>query len=148
MRGQISVEFLMITGIAVFILATASVFMYQYTASSGDRTALAQVASIGYQVVDQSKNVFVYGEGSFVTVEASLPEQINSVYVVDDNTLVFELHTSRGEVTVPVFSDVPINGTNRIGSQVHVPGAAQTAHQGRTSYRVESYGAWVQISQA
>lgn len=136
MRGQISVEFLMITAISLTIIGASAFVLLDYTRSASDQTGLQQVADIGYRVVSEAQNVYVYGDQSFVTVETSLPEGIRDIYVVDNSTLVFELATSRGAVTVPVFSDVPLSGMREVIPRDFINAADMPFSQGRATIRV------------
>lgn len=146
-KGQASFEFLLITGIAIGLLVASTYFVFGYTQSGAERTAMQQAAQIGYQIVDNARTVHIYGEGSFVTVLANPPEQMRSIYVVDERALVIELETDKGIVPVQVFSDVRINGTRVDEGQVHVNRDDQLVRPGRTSYRIESQGGWVKVSQ-
>lgn len=149
-KGQASFEFLLVTGIAISLLIASTYFIFGYTQSGADRTALSQAAQIGYQIVDNARTVYIYGEGSFVTVLANPPEQMREIYVVDNRTLVITIQTDKGLVPVQIFSDIRINGTTvnpDMTAQIDVNRPDQPVRAGRTSYRIESQGDWVRISQ-
>lgn len=146
-KGQASFEFLLVTGIAITLLLASTYFIFGYTQSGAERTAMAQASQIGYQMVDNSRKAYIHGEGSFFTILANLPDQARQVYVTEENTLVIELETSKGTIPIHIFSDIPINGTTSDGDKVHVNTNAQTVRPGRVSYKVESQGNWVRISQ-
>lgn len=138
----------MVTGIAMALLVGSTFFLFQFTQSSGDESALQQAAQIGYRVVDEAASMYVFGQDSFVHVTGSVPASIQAIYVVDEDTLVFEVRTSKGVVPVQVFSDVPINGTNEIDGKVHINPSGTEVREGNTRYRVTSQGSWVEIRQA
>lgn len=145
-KGQVSFEFLMVTSVALIILTASTFFLFSYTQSTSEKSALAQVATIGYTIVDTASTMYVHGEDSFDTITANIPENVEQVYVVDGNTLVFEVSTSRGNIPVQVFSPVPINGTRQDGFKFHV-NDENFVHPGRTEYVVTSMGSWVLINQ-
>jgi len=146
-KGQASFEFLLVTALAISILLASTYFIFSYTQSNAERTAMTQSAQIGYQIVDQARNVFIFGEGSFVTVQSNTPEQMVAIYTTDNRTLVIELETTRGIIPIQVFSDVDIRGVNVVGDRTLVNSDLQQVRPGRTSYRIESRGSWVEISQ-
>ena len=150
-NGQASFEFLLVTAIAITLLVTSTYFIFGYTQAGADRTALVQAAQIGYQIVDNARNVYLYGEGSFLTILANQNEQIQGVYVVENQWLVIDVRTDKGIIPVNIYSDIPINGTMidadfPLGERTMVQDPF-FARGGRASYRVQSEGTWVRINQ-
>ncbi len=148
-KGQASFEFLLVTAIAITLLITSTYFLFGYTQAGADRTALAQAAQIGFQIVDNARNVYLYGEGSFLTILANQNEQIQGIYVVNNQWLVIEVGTDKGVIPVNIFSDIPINATvpdidNLDRTVLQEP---LDRRSGRVSYRVQSEGLWVRINQ-
>lgn len=146
-RAQVSLEFLMITAVAMVLMTATSFFLFDYTQSKTDQNALQQSAQVGYRLVDQATNMYVYGDGSFVSVQANMPDGIDKIYTVENDTLVLEVITSNGPVPVQVFSTVPINGTQADAEKTHVNPAGSSVHPGNTGFRVTSHGSWVEIRQ-
>ncbi len=140
-------EFLLVTAVAMFILTTSAFFLFSYTRSSENQNAFQQAAQAGYNIVDEAANVYVYGAGSFVTVTATMPQNLKRVYTVENDTLIFVFGTQHGEVEVPVFSTVPINGSFADGAVTDVNSPPVDVHSGRTSYKVTSMGKWILINQ-
>ena len=126
------------------LLIGATFFLFEFTQAGSDENELQQVAQLGYRVVDEAASMYVYGSGSYVHVTGSHPQGIQAVYVVDENTLVFEIATQRGVVPVQVFSPVPINGSVVDGQRVHTN---ENPLSGTARYRIESKGSWVEIRQ-
>jgi uncharacterized protein (UPF0333 family) len=146
-RAQVSVEFLMVVGIAMLMMTVSTYLVFDYTQSYSSQNAMQQVAQIGYELIDDASAMYIYGSGSFGTLSASLPENIYDISVVDNTTLVFELNTQRGIIPVYIFSEIPINGTRNEGNKVYVSQSQEKVHPGTTEFRIESKGDWVEIRQ-
>lgn len=146
-RAQVSLEFLMIVGIAMLIMTASTYFVFDFTQSNNDQSGFQQAAQVGYTLVDEAVNMYVYGQGSFITLTGSMPQNIHDAYIVENQTLVFELTSQQGIVPVYIFSDVPINGTQAQGDRVLLTEPGTSVHPGNTQFRVESMGDWIQIRQ-
>lgn len=146
-RAQASIEFLMVTGIAMTLLVGATFFLFDFTQSSNDSNSLQQAAQLGYRIVDDAANMYVFGSGSLTTVSGSNPNSIQSIYTVDNDTLIIEIQTRNGVVPVQVFSTVPINGTQPQGPRTLVNPVGTIVGGGPVQYRVTSMGGWVEIRQ-
>ena len=146
-RAQVSLEFLMVVGIAMVLLTASSVAIFQFTQQQTDQSDMQQAATVGYQIINQAANVYTYGSGSFVRVTGNVPSSVQQIYVVED-TLIFEVRTREGIVPVQVFSDIPINGIYASGDgKVHVNASGSQIQHGNVGFRVESKGSRVEISQ-
>lgn len=146
-RAQVSLEFLMIVGLAMVLMISSSYLVYDFTQSETDQGAMQQVASIGYRLIDQAANMYVYGSGSFITLQASLPQAIQDIYIAENSTVVFELATGQGIAPVYVFSDIAINGTESMGGQeVRIVNSSRSINPGTAQFRVTSKGDWVEIT--
>lgn len=146
-RAQISLEFLMVTGVALFLLATSTYFVFDFTRQNTESNAMQQVAQLAYRISDEARNVYVYGPGSFVTITANMPDTYVGAYTVENDTIVFEVLTQYGHGAVPVFSEIAVNGTREDGERMYLYGASFNPHPGRSLFRVESMGSWVQVTQ-
>lgn len=146
-RAQVSIEFLVITGLALAVMGVTSYMIFDYTQQNSDQNAMQQSALVGYRLIDEAANMYVYGQDSFVTVSANLPAQIEAMYVVESDTLVLELNTDDGIVPVTVFSPVPINGTRADPPRSHLDPATSSVRGGSQDFRVTSRGSWVEIRQ-
>ncbi|MFT4250847.1 MAG: hypothetical protein ACMXYD_05805 [Candidatus Woesearchaeota archaeon] len=144
-RAQVSVEFLLIIGLAMLLMTASTAAIFQFTQSETDANNFAQVASFGQQLLNQANNMYVYGTGSFVVVSGSLPQQTTSAYIVDD-VLIFELATRRGIVPVQLFSTIPINGSEP-GEKQYLNVSGTNLRTSSISVRVESKGNYVQLRQ-
>ena len=112
-RGQISIEYLMITGFVVFLVISILGIALLYTASVKDELKFNQLERFAIKVISNAERVFFEGEPSQVTINAFLPSGVQSIYVDidvpnDEYTLVFNLSSGSGESVIGFSSDVPI----------------------------------------
>ena len=110
-RGQISIEYLMITGFVIFLVISILGIALLYTASVKDELKFNQLERFAIKVISNAERVFFEGEPSQVTINAFLPSGVQSIYVYESNgeyTLVFNLSSGSGESVIGFSSDVPI----------------------------------------
>lgn len=144
-RAQSSVEFLLITGIGLFLISTAAIAFLSYTKQSGDDARLTQVTEIGNEILRQASWVYSLGGYSWVTVDATVPEGVTAIYTTESNALVFDVQTQYGVVSQPIFSTTPITGVNSTGAVSYVYNGSINAHQGQVKFRVTGTGPIVEI---
>jgi hypothetical protein len=145
-RGQSSIEFLMITGIGLLLITSVSFFFLQQSRSTADTTRLQQATDAGNTILGQALYVYSLGANSWVTVEISIPDDVLAIYTVENRTLVFDVGTRDGMVSQPVFSGVPVAGASLPDAQErrHVNDTT-VVHSGRMRFRITSLGDTVQI---
>ncbi len=144
--GQVSIEFIIIVAISLFLLTGATILVMDYLRTNQTGSDLQRVTQIGYRVIDEATNAYVYGKDSFIQVQAAVPSSVIDVYVVDNNTLVFDVSTQNGITSVPVFSSIPINGTRAVGDKVFVNDADISIGGGKGIFQVTSKGSWVEVA--
>lgn len=111
-RGQISIEYLMITGFVIFLVISILGIALLYTASVKDELKFNQLERFAIKVISNAERVFFEGEPSQVTINAFLPSGVQSIYVDESNgeyTLVFNLSSGSGESVIGFSSDVPVS---------------------------------------
>jgi hypothetical protein len=80
-KGQSSVEYLFVVALALMIIVPGSMIFYSYSNNSKDALVHSQVFKVGNTLVDTALKLYSIGDGSWETIELSLPEQIDSIYV-------------------------------------------------------------------
>jgi len=146
-RGQSGIEFLAITGIGMLLLLGVSFLLLSDSRTSRDKAEVQQADQIGSQIISQARIVQAQGRNSWVTVEAQVPKSVKAIYTVEDNTLVFEIITSSGQVSQPVFSIVPIVGWYYVGPRKYLyDPTSTTVGGGVMRFNVLSNGSSVVIS--
>ena len=107
-RGQISIEYLMITVFVVFLVISILGIALLYTASVNDELKFNQLERFAIKVISNAERVFFEGEPSQVTITAFLPSGVQSIYIDEEYTLVFNLSSGSGESIIGFSSDVPV----------------------------------------
>ncbi|MBR9700679.1 hypothetical protein GOV11_02335 [Candidatus Woesearchaeota archaeon] len=112
MRGQVSVEHILIIGITAGLLVVALGLFYYQTQTSEAQTMSSVIDSIGNQIVQTAEQTYVYGPGGRETIEVLFPEGITNVTVnpYDNSEVVIAYDTINGVSEAVFFSDVPLTG--------------------------------------
>lgn len=141
MRGQISVEYLIVIAVALGILVPGVLFFYSYT-KSGEATATnTQINDIGLRMVSLVKSTYALGNGAWQTLEITMPATVTRVYV-NESELTFIYDTPSGPSEAVFFSNINMIGTTPDGNLT-----ITNTHPGLTKYRFTSYGNRVMINE-
>jgi hypothetical protein len=144
-KGQSSVEFLVITAVGLFLISAVAYSFIRYTHATEDEATLQQASDIGDSILSEAAGVYARGGNTWVTLEVSMPENVQSVYTAEDRALVFDMGTSNGMLSQPVFGTVPIRGVNGTSAKAFVNNGTITIHEGKTRFRISSQGSYVLI---
>jgi uncharacterized protein (UPF0333 family) len=140
MRGQISVEYLIITAVAIGILVPGVMFFYGYSQSAGGGGSVnAHLNDIGLRAVATAKSTYGLGTGARQTIEFVMPKEVVRAYV-NATELVFVYETSVGTSETVFFSNINMTGSSSDGN-ISIP------HPGLTKYRFTSLGQTVLINE-
>lgn len=139
MRGQVSVEYLVIVGIAIGLLIPAVMFFYSYNKSSESSSIASQVNEIGLQAISTAKATYALGRNARQTIEFVMPSDVTGVYA-DGQELVIVYETSAGRSEAVFFSDVNLT----TGSP---DGRVGQTQPGLTRFRFESLGRRVNVTE-
>lgn len=101
-------EYLLVVALTFAIIVPAAYLFYNYSKQSTQEIKDSQITKIGTTIVDTAKFIFYSGEGSKTELELNIPDNINSVDIIDDRELVFKTRTDFGDLDAVFFSDVPI----------------------------------------
>jgi hypothetical protein len=105
MRGQVSLEYLFIVGLALAIIIPGAMLFYQYSKSSNDELVSAEIARAGNEVINVGEEAYVTGENSWRTVRLTFPEAVTSMWFVGNRPsqeMVIQYWTDSG-LTEAVF---------------------------------------------
>lgn len=118
-KGQSSIEYLVIIGIALMLLIPGIAFFMQYSQETNQEVITNQLGVIGNDILTTSEEMYIYGENSWVTLDISLPQNLVSAkiytYPSTKNDLVFEYETDGGTSDIAFFPDrfEIVTGENR-----------------------------------
>lgn len=104
-KGQSGVEYMAVIGIALLVLTSGTLILANYSRSISDQVISNQLSIIGNTVMNGAESMYVLGNESWMTIEFSLPNVIDSVNVNGDMDLVFSYYNSVGVSNVVFFSD-------------------------------------------
>ncbi|HLD04123.1 MAG TPA: hypothetical protein VJG90_00230 [Candidatus Nanoarchaeia archaeon] len=114
MRGQVSVEYLVILGVVLVIMVPAGLLLFERAKQTTDQIASSQIIRIGNDLVNGIIAVYSLGRNSWTTLEVNFPDNAQEFYVNNDNELVVEFDTNKGTSQAIFFTDIrletPFNG--------------------------------------
>ncbi len=110
MRGQISVEYLIIIAVSFAILVPAGYFFYNYSQSTNEESIRGQINGIGNAIITNAEQIYGLADGSLVTVTMNYPKNIHDIYILDQRELVIEYDLSSGRSSAVFFSNVNMSG--------------------------------------
>jgi len=115
-KGQSSVEYLSIVGIALLMLVPATILFTNYTRSTNDEIVANQYNLIGTTILEKAEEMYVLGEDSWVTIQVMLPESIIDSSIEDNGREFVLRHSGTNGESSTVFFTTRFhitNGTNR-----------------------------------
>lgn len=139
MRGQVSVEYLVIVGIAIGLLIPAVMFFVSYNKSNEASSIASQVNEIGLNSIARAKSTYALGRNARQTFEFVMPEGVQRAYV-EDQEFIIVYETTAGRTEAVFFSSVNL-------TTMHPDGTVSTAHPGLTTYLFQSLGNRVNITE-
>lgn len=152
-QAQISLEYLIIVGVAIALLIPGVYFFYAYSSSNVQSTTNDRLNEVGLKIVTTAKSVYSLGAGARETVEFVMPETVTAARLNSSSReLVFVYDTAYGDAEAVFFSDVVMTNLNA----TLMPGItlcnnasdARAPHPGLTRYRLESTGRNVTLCEA
>lgn len=111
MRGQQSIEYMIIVGATLVLVLAATAFYFGFSQARDARSVAEQVNQAGRQIVESGRQTFLLGQGARETLTVRLPSGVQRVYVVQANPyeLVIQYRTRLGTSDAVFFSPVNIS---------------------------------------
>jgi uncharacterized protein (UPF0333 family) len=116
MRGQVSIEYLMIVGFAFLMLIPLILVYYQSQADFTERITSAQADKIANEVVSAADEVFYLGPPSKKTFSIYMPGDVTSIEIANSYVLV----NTRELQGAPRYSVANLSGTLSAYEGVHI----------------------------
>jgi hypothetical protein len=138
-RAQVSLEYMVIVGIALGLLVPAILFFYTYQSSGESSSASGQINEIGLEMVSTTKSTYSFGRNTKQTIEFTMPDSVRRVYV-QGQELVFIYDTYAGPAHAVFFSSINM-------TSAYSDGNISIAHPGLTRYQFNSAGSVVNITE-
>src|SRR3989344_4491163 len=122
-KGQSSLEYLLIVGITFAIIIPTTYLFYNYSKESSQEITDAQVIQFGRTLVDTAESIFYSGQGSKTVLDMNVPEKITSAIIIDGRELVLNMSTPFGVSEIVFFSSVNLTapGQNCNSNVCNIP---------------------------
>ena len=108
LKGQSSLEYLMIVALTFAIIVPTTYLFYNYSKESSQEITDAQIIQFGRTLVDTAESIFYSGQGSKTVLDMNVPEKIVSAVIIDGKEFVLNMSTPFGISEVVFFSSVNI----------------------------------------
>ena len=109
-KSQISVEYLVIVGLALAIIIPTSFLFYKYSQTSNEEAIRSQINKIGNSILTTSESVYGLGEGSVNTIELIYPKNIRDIEILNSEELIIRYELNSGISEDVFFSKIRISG--------------------------------------
>ena len=118
MRGQVSVEYMILIGFVMIVLSALLLISLVYTTDFDDSVTLSQVDRIVAEMADAVDTVYYQGEPSRTTLKIFFPEGIEGVQL-NQTDINFKVRTRSGVTDVFRKTSVPMQGIIDTGYGYH-----------------------------
>ncbi len=135
--AQSSLEYLLVVALTLAIIVPTTYLFYVYSKESSEEIVDSQITKIGRSIVDAAESIFYSGQGSKTVLELNVPDNINSVSIIDGRELIFNMSTSFGISEIVFFSSVNMTaiGSNCNANTCIIP---QLASSGLKKVKIEA----------
>ena len=140
-RSQASVEYLIIMGIALFLLVPIITLFYNTTLNTQISASSKEIKLAGTEIISTAEKVYYQGTKSRIKLRLDFPDNLKQVNASDGNrSLVFSADINGLDTDFVFFSNVPITMYGCEGEQ-----NASMKNGGTKFIFVESCGEYVTI---
>ncbi len=112
-KAQVSMEYLAVIGISLFLIMPMVVIYFQQSTSLSDDIHSAQIHKIAQELIDASEEVYYLGAPSTKQLLIHLPQGIEAITLIDD-TIFVDYRTGQGALTLSAYSNLALNLTGTI----------------------------------
>ena len=107
-RGQSAFEYILVVGIAMFLIVPGAILFYDYSKRSGDEMLRSQIDMAGADIMDAVEKVYYIGENTWETIKVYVPDSVRWIYILNNSELVIEYDSQVGVGEAVFFSDINI----------------------------------------
>ena len=119
LKSQVSVEYMLVMGVAALMTVPLLLIYYTYSADTTDSVAISQSMQIARKIVDASESVYYLGKPSQTTLKFNFPDRIQSTSL-SDREVVIKVKTQAGVTDIVQISAVNMSGTLPTSQGIHV----------------------------
>lgn len=109
-RGQISIEYMAIIGIATIIAISLLAISNYYSRQIEETIDTNQIDKIAKDIVDTAESMYYFGEPSKTTIKVYIPKGVESI-TVGPNELSFKVKTKGSVSDMFYLSSVTLQGS-------------------------------------
>jgi len=120
MRGQMSVEFVIVIAVTLGLVITGLVFFITTIRGESGAVTSQRITDIGRDTISAAKQSYALGTGARQTLEVNLPDNIRRIYVNPSSPteLVIVYETDAGTSEAVFFSSVPLVTNDLVDNNV------------------------------
>jgi uncharacterized protein (UPF0333 family) len=157
LRGQISVEYLMIIAISFAVLIPTGYFFYKYSQTSGEGAIRSQINQLGNKIISSAESIYGLADGSIIKLDVNYLSNIRDIKILESNELIITYELSSGIGEAVFFSRIPLSGVYNLstpgppfpicnGQCVNSSFSEDYPTAGRHTLKLESKTSYVQIN--
>ncbi|MBN2454172.1 hypothetical protein JXB11_01365 [Candidatus Woesearchaeota archaeon] len=115
MKGQVSVEQLILTVVIMMMIVPAGYVFYKYSERSSRQIGESQLDRLGHEIVTAAERTYYMGEPSRVTLQGTMPDHVTSVRTYSEwdnsiNEIIFTVEVEGRESEFVYPSPVNLKG--------------------------------------
>lgn len=96
MKGQVSVESVMLVGVSTLLLIPVTYLFYTFLQGSSVEIVENSVDRIGKSFVQNTNRMYFLGKHAKIVVDYTFPEEIINMTTDDNKSVSFQIETNRG----------------------------------------------------
>lgn len=149
-RAQMSVEYLLILAFVIAILVPGVLLYYTYSKSSSGNIKEVQLERIGQEMIDTAERAGEQGEGSWLSLDANLPQSVRWINVTgaDELTILYEGVVGLTEAVFFSDEDLCANTTAPISNSCNQGSVfVEDVHGGHVSFQFTRANGFVGIKE-
>ena len=118
-KGQSSLEFLMIMGVAMMMILPLIVVFFQQSENLNTEITDSQADKIASEIRDAADEVFYLGAPSKKTISVYMPENVVSAQL-SENKIILTIDSADGDYEIVKWTAANLSGTLYDHSGIHV----------------------------
>ena len=118
-RGQVSMEYLLIVGFSLLLLIPIILLAYSQSATFTDDVTAAQIQKVGSEITQAVNTVYYAGQPTKKTIQVYFPKNINQINITD-SSVVFTVQGQGGSYQYAAFAQSNMTGTIDTFSGIHI----------------------------
>ena len=114
-KAQVSMEYLAVIGISLFLIMPMVIIFYERSGSLQDDVNAAQLEKIGLDIIDAAEEAYYLGPPTQKSLDINLPQGIQAVTIGAED-VTFDYTTLQGTSSLSLTSKLPLNMSGTINT--------------------------------